>query len=87
MYDFRCDACGYVGEELTDDPQNIACPQCHESPMTLLMSAPRIFTTIVPTYPGSKYLKAGYQHHKDNRPATRIQSGYGGCLSPDNPKK
>jgi hypothetical protein len=85
LYDFEC-ACGYTHEYLVTPTENVPCPLCHLV-MKRCISSPRLFTTIIPTYPGSKKLKAGYEHRYINRPATKTQVGYGGSTSTNNPKK
>lgn len=71
---------------MKDDDDVPCCEACTEEtdsyvPMHRLISAPRTFTTITPTYPGSKKLKAGYQHKFINRPATKTQVGVGGGIT------
>lgn len=73
VFDFECDACSHVFHDLVEGPGGTPeeCPSCssHEG-FTRLMSAPAVLTTIVPSYPGSKRVKAGYQH-THNRPAEK----------------
>ncbi len=39
MFDFRCDACGHVFEELvTSSAQVPECPKCHSSKVARLLS-------------------------------------------------
>ena len=86
IYDYKCPCCGHLQENvLAKLDETVPCEAC-ETPMNRLMCAPHIFSAIVPTYPGSKALKAGYQHLKDNRPATRLQIGHGGGQSAENPR-
>lgn len=71
--DYRCTKCN---EEINDmlvlhsDPPP-SCPLCGEETVHCL-GAPHRFSTIVPTYPGSKMHKAGYVHQFANRPAEKV---------------
>jgi putative FmdB family regulatory protein len=85
LYDFAC-TCGTTCEELAAIDEEVRCPTCDDV-MKRQISAPHVFTTIIPTYPGSGKHKAGYVHKHVNRPATKTQVGYGGGVSPDHPKK
>ncbi|MBU1891200.1 hypothetical protein KJ782_07000 [Patescibacteria group bacterium] len=84
VYDFRC-ACGV---ELLDHvacyDEKVLCPLCKEV-MDRDMPAPHTFSTIVPTYPGSAKLKAGYVHKHQARSAEKTQMGYGGGVSTAHP--
>lgn len=83
LVDLECDACGQQMEELLSKGEKIRCPEC-SSVMKKVWNkgAPSILHTIVPYYPGAKKQKAGYTHTHGDRPATKIQSGYGGCVGP-----
>ena len=84
IYDFEC-ACGAELEnELAKVDEEVTCPNCGKV-MTRLVGAPHMFTTIIPTYPGSGKHKAGSVHKFANRPATKTQVGYGGSVSADHP--
>lgn len=85
MYDFECD-CGHTEEQLVQPDEEVHCPECNAL-MRRCLGSPRIFSTIVATYPGSKKHKAGYEHKYVNQPATKTQIGYGGSVSTDHPKK
>lgn len=86
IYDYRCSYCEHTEENLLAKvDETVLCPKCQKV-MDRLACAPHIFTTIVPTTKTSKYNKAGYQHLKKNEPATKLQVGYGGGQSPENPK-
>ena len=86
VYDYKCPCCGHLQENvLAKLDEEVHCEACEEV-MDRLMCAPHIFTAIVPTYPGSKFAKAGSQHLKDNRPATKLQIGPGGGQSAENPR-
>lgn len=69
VYDFQCRE-GHVFEELVKDLDDYPakCPRCGDVKIERLLCAPRIATICIPDYPGSKRLKAGYQH-THNRPA------------------
>lgn len=85
VYDFTCPKCGYeLKDEIAKFDEKIACPKC-KADMSHDHPAPRSFTSIIPTYPGSQRYKAGYVHKHGNRPATKTQIGYGGSVSKDHP--
>jgi hypothetical protein len=88
VFDYQCPGCDRPEEnvlvEHADD--DVVCPTCG-AVMTRLAAAPKIFSTIIPTYPGSDRLKAGGVHKAQRQPATKTQIGYGGGQSPENPKK
>jgi len=72
-FDFECGTCAEVFADLVSDaqPQPEACPSCGATTgFARRMSAPAVMSTIVPSYPGSKRVKAGYQH-THNRPAEK----------------
>lgn len=88
IYDLSCPNCEheepnalYSIKEVED---GVKCPEC-DTVMERAMGAPNIFTTIIPTYPGSQKHKAGYQHLHVNRPAEKTQVGFGGSVSADHP--
>lgn len=84
LYDYVC-PCGYTSEELVKNAEEeVRCPECN-CLMEKQDSAANIFTTIIPTYPGSSRHKAGHIHQHVNRPATKTQVGYGGSVSKDHP--
>ncbi len=78
LYDFECLACRHQFEALVRGDLLPPCPSCENGGTQRLMSAPKLFTTIVPDYPGSKKKKAGYTHSHGDRPKTpgKIQVGY-----------
>ncbi|MGD9209123.1 MAG: zinc ribbon domain-containing protein [Desulfobacteraceae bacterium] len=80
IYDYECPQCGkFKQNTLVNEKEHIFC-ECGTL-MTRLMCAPKILTTIIPTYPGSQRRKAGYQHKHVNRPATKTQVGVGGGVT------
>ena len=84
LIDFQCDACSNFFEDLVDSKDREAIsPCCGARSVRVIISPTMICKTIIPTYPKCKRQKAGYTHttHAD-QPATRIQSGYGGCSRP-----
>ncbi|MHC4622124.1 MAG: FmdB family zinc ribbon protein [Planctomycetota bacterium] len=89
-YDFECSNCDHevLNEVCTiaEAEEGLCCPACGGE-LERLIGAPNIFTTIVPTYPGSAKRKAGHVHKHANRPATKTQVGFGGGVSPEHPKK
>lgn len=88
VFDYHCPVCDrtYKDQLVTaKEEDNVFCGECSTKelnvPLEKLIGAPRQFTTITPTYPGSKRHKAGYQHQFVNRPATKTQVGVGGGIS------
>jgi hypothetical protein len=71
-------------EIVSSDCKSIKCPKCSKSMLRYWKKSPVTFTVIVPDYPGSKKHKAGYVHSHGDRSATKVQSGYGGCVNPKN---
>jgi hypothetical protein len=72
FFEYRC--------HFEDRPDTLPCPVCGESAKPVLLGMPSVFTTIIPSYPGSKRLKAGYQLSHGNHSATKTSSGIGGIL-------
>ena len=87
LYDYTCPHCNITTEALIDtkEPEQVLCEKC-KNQMIRQMPAPKEFHAIIPTYPGSKRHKAGYQHKFVNRPATKTQIGYGGGISQGEPQ-
>ena len=81
MYDFVC-ACGTETEEIVEAGETVSCEKCGKPMQRIWNKFPASPTHIIVDYPGAKRLKAGYVHSHGDRPATRIQSGYGGSQSP-----
>jgi putative FmdB family regulatory protein len=82
LYDFLCSHCDTTFEEIVPVPQTAhECPKCQKNADRIL-SGTKQLTTIIPSYPGCKKKKAGYIHTHGDKKATKIQSGYGGCVSP-----
>lgn len=84
LYDFRCRDCG-LKEEVLCKPQTdtTECSRCGGPTEKFWQKTPKQLTNIIPSYPGSKKQAAGYVHTHGDRPATKIQSGRGGCVSPE----
>lgn len=79
LFDFRCQTCDQVFE--SSFKHGNPNPDCScGGATTRLMAAPKVFSTIIPDYPGSKKKKAGYVHSHADRPKTegRIQVGWTG---------
>ena len=75
--DYECPGCGRKEPDLlVSRDETPSCSEC-ETVLTKTMTQRHIFTTIIPDYPGAKRRKAGYVHQYVNRPATKIQTGYG----------
>jgi putative FmdB family regulatory protein len=66
IYDFECVECKHVFEALVEGVAGLPsdCPGCGSIAPCFIkcVSSPAIMSTIIPSYPGSKRLKAGYQH-------------------------
>lgn len=72
---------------ISERPEQHECPECKQMAKQVILTAPAIPSHIVIDYPGSKKHKAGYQHSHGDRKGTKIQSGYGGIITPsDTPK-
>lgn len=82
MHDFECPECGQVVEEIVKTGETLRCSACGALMQKVFQVAPKSFSTIVPDYPGAKKKKAGYVHTHADRNATKVQSGYGGCVNP-----
>jgi len=83
MYDFVCPECGREIEHLCgrNDPVKCTCNCLMEK---VWKKCPITLGEIIPSYPGSKKQAAGYVHSHADRPATKVQSGYGGIVNPKN---
>ena len=84
-YDFGCsnDHVQEVTCRIADREIPRVCDVCGEPLKQLLLVAPAMPTTIILDYTGSKRLKAGYVHSHGDKPATKLQFGYGGAVSPE----
>lgn len=72
-FDFECDKCGEIFEDLVEGAagQPDKCPQCSSTTgFTRVLNAVALAKKVIPSYPGSKRIKAGYQH-THNRPAEK----------------
>lgn len=70
LHDFACPHCGTTFEQLVKrDDRHTECTSCGQQ-ADRIMSAPKMFTEIVPTTLTSKKRKAGYQHSHADRPKT-----------------
>lgn len=69
LWDYDCE-CGERFEATAADDEQVTCLTCG-SCNTTKVSGGRAFHVIVPTYPGSKRLKAGYTHTHADRPAEK----------------
>ena len=79
--DYECPACGKESLDLLVDSGEVpTCEDC-STPLQKVFVGRHLFNTIIPDYPGAKRRKAGYVHQYVNRPAEKIQSGYGGTVS------
>lgn len=86
MIDLQCNSCDNEFEDIVDRDEYkdgvVACPKCGKDTSRVYRGAPGMLTHIIPSYPGSKKNAAGHQHSHGKRPASKIQSGYGGCQGP-----
>jgi hypothetical protein len=89
VYDFECPdehlyevRCTYEDRQTKAHP----CDACGKIGRSVLINAPRLNdpNKCVLSYPGSQRLKAGYVHSHGDKPATKIQAGYGGVLQENN---
>lgn len=72
MQDYRCRECGHRFEYLHQTTEDIeVCPQCGSNEADLQLGGHQL-TTIIPSYPGCKKVKAGYVHTHGDRPAEKI---------------
>lgn len=81
VYDYVCDECKRTELNILVDNKDTPLICICGTQMTRLICAPKILTTIIPTYPGSQRHKAGYVHKHTNRPATKTQVGVGGGVT------
>jgi putative FmdB family regulatory protein len=84
IYDYECECGEKKLNELAKYDEKVYCDECGAE-MARVMNSVHMFSTIVPTYPGSGAHKAGHIHKHGNRPATKTQVGYGGSVSSDHP--
>jgi putative FmdB family regulatory protein len=84
LHDFKCVKCKHVQEELvSNSEESPRCDACGAKTEKVFLKSATPLKTIIPIYPGCKKHKAGYQHTKHaDHPATKVQSGYGGCGNP-----
>jgi len=83
MKDFRCPICSKTIEDLVEnDVKSLVCPVCSTPMEHVWLSAPTTMIECIPSYPGCMKQKAGHVHTHGDRPATKIQSGYGGSQGP-----
>lgn len=86
IYDYGCPnshadfevRCSIEAREATPP----CCPVCASPGVPLILQAPHVCTVIVPTYPGSKAVSAGYVHTHGAKNATKLTSGPAGMTRP-----
>lgn len=74
--DMACNVCGSVTEIFLKDGDALPPCPCGESRVEqtrLVPTAAKMFSTIIPDYPGSKKLKAGYVATYGDKPRTKTQ--------------
>ena len=82
-YDFKCPTCDILVEiscKIADRENAYSCATCG-NPLIRQMSTPITCTTIIPYYPGSKKVSAGYVHSHGDKNATKTLSGPYGCVN------
>lgn len=73
LYDFKCNQCGNVEEEIVDSGVlTVTCVQCGGVAERIYLTCPKQLTVIIPDYPGCKKHRAGYVHTHADRPATKV---------------
>lgn len=82
LHDYRCPGCDKVEEILVSNGDVPTCSECGVPLKIEWIASPKVLTAIIPAYKGSKKHAAGYVHSHADKPATKIQSGYGGAQSP-----
>lgn len=86
-YEYRCpdEHTFEITGSVSTYRREVPCPECAATATRFFGSAPMVWDstkTTVLDYPGSKRLKAGYQHTHGDRSATRMSVGAGGVLNP-----
>lgn len=84
VYDYECPD-GHIFEircSLEKRQEFVDCPECQKKAKQIILAVPALLTTIIPSYPGCKKAKAGYQHSHGDIGSTKIQSGPGGMARP-----
>ena len=82
MYDFECPT-GHQFEEICAVNIPMFCPECGKEATRVWKKVAKALVEIIPSYPGCNRQRAGYQHTSQaDQPATKVQSGYGGCGNP-----
>ncbi len=83
LYDYKCSKCAHIEEDICPaGTKTIECEKCWETSARFFGSAPAYLTTIIPSYPGCKKVRAGYIHSHGDRPSTRV-TGCGFSSSSD----
>jgi len=82
MYDFECSN-GHAFEEICAVNDVMDCPICGLAAAKVWNKTPKVMVEVIPSYPGCNRQRAGYTHTTQaDQSATRVQSGYGGCVNP-----
>jgi len=88
VFDYKCPRCEREHERVyvtKDEEDKQFCGECSTPDESVklekLIGGSTTFKKIIPTYPGSQKLKAGYVHKHVNRPATKTQVGVGGGVT------
>ena len=84
MYDFQCSK-GHRFEDVCGVNELPPCPECGANTEKVWNKTPKVMVKVIPSYPGCNRQRAGYMHtNQADHPATKVQSGYGGCVNPPN---
>ena len=71
---YRCEECGVAYDYLHMTSDDVAmCPACSSVKSDLQLGGKSLYK-IIPVYPNSKRLRAGYVHSHGDRPAEKISS-------------
>lgn len=68
---YACRTCGEAFDYTHMNAEDLASCICGSTELDLQLGG-KSFSTIIPTYPGAKRRKAGYQHLYVNRPAEKV---------------
>lgn len=88
-YDYECEQ-KHVFEikcRISEHQSELQCPICGSNAKQIIIEAPVLLTEIIPSYPGCKKNKAGYQHSHGDFSGTKVMSGPGGMINPKNQDK
>ena len=74
MYDFKCTLCGHEEDDIQPSgTTKIVCSKCNGQSERFFADCAKTLTTIIPSYPGCKKVRAGYVHTHGDKPRTKVQ--------------